>query len=78
MKRLFFRLPHRSWWYFCNSLKKAQALNRKIERNLISKWEQVTGYKFQRKEYCVNLFYAGAHGPSFNNLSLDKNTAFIT
>ncbi len=73
---MFFRLPHRVGGIFVILLKKAQALNRKIERNLIAKWEQVTGYKFQRKEYCVNLFYAGANGPSFNNLSLDKNTAF--
>lgn len=57
-------------------LKRSQELNKKIENNIIEKWEQVTGYKFKKDEYCVILFYAGANGPSFNNLSLKKNTAF--
>lgn len=57
-------------------LKKSQELNKKIEKNLILKWEKITGYKFKKDAYCILLFYAGANGPSFNNLSLDKNTAF--
>lgn len=57
-------------------LKKSQELNEKIEDGLVEKWESVTGYKFKKDKYCVVLFYAGADGPSFNNLSLDKNTAY--
>lgn len=56
--------------------KKSHALNKRIASDLISKWEQVTGYGFKGDEYRVILFYAGDNGPSFNNLSLDKNTAF--
>src|SRR5690554_2813482 len=57
-------------------LKKSQELNEKIEDGLVEKWESVTGYKFKKDKYCVVLFYAGADGPSFNNLSFDKNTAY--
>jgi len=57
-------------------LKKSRELNKKIEDDLIKKWERVTGSGFKKDEYYLVLFYAGANGPSFNNLSLDKNTAF--
>lgn len=55
---------------------KSQQLNEKIENGLIERWETVTGYKFLKDRYYVVLFYAGKQGPSWNNLSFDKNSVF--
>ncbi|MEJ6951364.1 hypothetical protein [Natronospora cellulosivora (SeqCode)] len=55
---------------------RSRQLNKNIQLGLIEKWEQVTGYKFVGDNYYFVLYYAGANGPSFNNLSLEKNTAF--
>lgn len=43
----------------------------------IDKWEEVTGYDFGDNDYYVAHFYAGKNGPSWNNVSLYKNTAYF-
>ncbi|MDI9412047.1 MAG: hypothetical protein GX973_07855 [Firmicutes bacterium] len=55
---------------------RAEALNTQIQPNLINRWEEITGYKFEPGKYKVVLFFAGADGPSWNNVALHKNTAF--
>lgn len=56
---------------------RSEFLNRQLEDTAyIDKWEEVTGYDFGENDYCIVLFYAGERGPSFNNLSLYKNTAY--
>lgn len=55
---------------------RVKSLNQQIPPDLVEKWESLLGYEFKEEEYRVVLFFAGAHGPSWNNLSLSKNTAF--
>jgi len=55
---------------------RAAALNGKIQPGLIEKWEEITGLEFQGSQYRVVLYYAGKKGPSWNNLSLEKNSAY--
>lgn len=58
--------------------KKSEELNKYLsDFPYIDKWEEVTGYKFGDNDYYVALFYAGKDGPSWNNVSLYKNTAFF-
>lgn len=47
-----------------------------VPENLICKWESITKKNFICDKYSFLLYYAGAQGPSFNNLSRSKNSAF--
>ena len=42
----------------------------------ITKWKHITHYKYPYNAYNVALYYAGHSGPSWNNISLYKNTAY--
>ena len=44
-------------------------------KEYIGKWEDCTGCKIEGAQYQIILFYAGENAPSWNNLSLDINTA---
>ncbi len=57
-------------------VERSESLNHRLQPNLIGKWEDCTGCKFEGAQYQIILFYAGENAPSWNNLSLDKNTAF--
>lgn len=54
----------------------SQVLNQMMEPNLIEHWEECTGLQFEKEHYKIILYFAGQHGPSWNNLSLGKNSAF--
>lgn len=57
--------------------KRSDELNEELlEFPYIDRWEEVTGYDFGDNDYYVALFYAGKNGPTWNNVSLYKNTAF--
>lgn len=57
-------------------IKRSELLNPRIKPGLIEKWEECTGVEFEKEQYKVVLYFAGKHGPSWNNLSIDKNSAF--
>lgn len=57
--------------------KRSGDLNKRLsDIPYVNKWEAVTGYQFGDYDYYIALYYAGEHGPSFNNVSLNKNTAY--
>ena len=59
-------------------IKRCSDLNNKLEDiNYISKWQKITGYKYLYKTYYVYLYYAGKNGPSWNDICLNKNTAYF-
>lgn len=55
----------------------AQAYNEMLKgQDYISAWEEVTDCSYGDNSYYIALYYAGRNGPSFNNVSLYKNTAY--
>ncbi len=51
-------------------------INNKLKNNLIEQWEKLLKIPAPMKKYCLCLFYAGAQGPSFNNVSYEKNLIY--
>jgi hypothetical protein len=57
--------------------KKSCEINQQLLKlDIIPSWEKLTGYSLGDNSYCISLFYAGRYGPSFNDTSSTKNTAF--
>lgn len=56
---------------------RAAFLNNAVsEKEIISNWEEATGYNWSFGDKTYLLFRAGKNGPSFNNLSKNVNTLY--
>lgn len=53
-----------------------QLRQKMAENSIVKDWERVTGYTWNKGDYHWLLYYAGAKGPSYNNLNENTNTIY--